>query len=90
MKRIVVPLDRIKYHRVTLPESTAMVLPEGERQLDNFDLCKRTLPRYRSDWELPYQMLYHKTYYKEKEVRDFINRNFDKFRNVHKRLKVTW
>lgn len=40
----------------------------GERFLDNQEVCqllhvsKRTLQRYRSSGELPYQTIYHKTY----------------------------
>ena len=51
---------------------------DGERLLDNQDLClllqvsKRSLQRYRSIGVLPYVMLRHKTYYKESEVLRFI------------------
>ena len=57
---------------------------EGERLLDNQDMCqllnvsKRTLQRYRSSGELPYQNIYHKTYYKESDVEAFIKSNFTK------------
>jgi len=57
---------------------------DGERLLDNQDLCqllhvsKRTLQRYRSSGELPYQTIYHKTYYKESDVGKFIKLNFEK------------
>ena len=56
----------------------------GERFLDNQEVCqllhvsKRTLQRYRSSGELPYQMLYHKTYYRESDVEAFIRKNFAK------------
>ncbi|MDR1883966.1 MAG: helix-turn-helix domain-containing protein [Prevotella sp.] len=59
-------------------------LLEGERLLDNQDVCqmlnvsKRTLQRYRSSGELPYQMLYHKTFYRESDVEAFIKANFVK------------
>ncbi len=59
-------------------------LLEGERLLDNQDVCqllnvsKRTLQRYRSSGELPYQMVYHKTFYKESDVEAFIKANFAK------------
>lgn len=59
-------------------------LLEGERLLDNQDVCqmlnvsKRTLQRYRSSGELPYQMVYHKTFYKESDVEAFIKANFQK------------
>lgn len=56
----------------------------GERFLDNQEVCqllhvsKRTLQRYRSSGELPYQMIYHKTYYRESDVEAFIRKNFAK------------
>lgn len=58
----------------------------GEILLDNQDLCqllhvsKRTLQRYRSLGELPFQTIYHKTYYKESDVHTFIRENFNKKR----------
>ena len=57
---------------------------DGERLLDNQDVCqllhvsKRTLQRYRSSGELPYQMIYHKTYYKESDVDAFIKTHFNR------------
>lgn len=60
---------------------------DGEILLDNQDLCqllnvsKRTLQRYRSTGELPFQTVYQKTYYKESDVHKFIRENFDKKRN---------
>ncbi len=57
---------------------------DGERLLDNQDVCqllhisKRTLQRYRSSGELPYQTIYHKTYYKESDVDAFIKSHFIK------------
>lgn len=59
-------------------------LLDGERLLDNQDVCqklnvsKRTLQRYRSSGELPYKMIYHKTFYKESDVDAFIKTNFNK------------
>lgn len=56
---------------------------EGEAILDNQDVCqllqisKRTLQRYRSMKKLPYHTLYHKTYYKESDVHNFIRDHFD-------------
>lgn len=58
----------------------------GERLLDNEDLCrmlnvsKRSLQRYRTSGYLPYQMLYHKTFYKEPDVVRFIETKFSEFR----------
>jgi hypothetical protein len=59
---------------------------DGEYLLDNQDLClllnvsKRTLQRYRSSGELPFQTVYQKTYYKESDVHKFIRENFNKKR----------
>lgn len=63
---------------------------DGELLFDNQDLCqllhvsKRTLQRYRATGELPFQTLYHKTYYKESDVHKFIRENFNKKRNGKK------
>lgn len=60
---------------------------DGELLLDNQDLCmllnvsKRTLQRYRSSGELPFQTLYQKTFYKERDVHKFIRENFNKKEN---------
>lgn len=57
---------------------------DGELLLYNQDLCmllnvsKRTLQRYRSSGELPFQTLYQKTFYKESDVHKFIRENFNK------------
>lgn len=57
---------------------------DGEYLLDNQDLCqllnvsKRTLQRYRSSGELPFQTIYHKTFYKESDVHKFLRENFNK------------
>lgn len=54
----------------------------GERLYDNQDVClllnisKRTLQRYR-DNGLKYHMILHKTYYREKDLHEFIRRYFD-------------
>jgi predicted DNA-binding transcriptional regulator AlpA len=81
-ERFMLRFDRLdKYlERMALKEK----LLEGERLLDNQDVCqllnisKRTLQRYRSSGELPYQMIYHKTFYKESDVEAFIKANFAK------------
>lgn len=71
-------LDKMSKHRNIL---------DGELLLDNQDLCqllhisKRTLQRYRSTGELPFQTVYQKTYYKESDVHTFIRENFNKKRN---------
>lgn len=84
-ERLIARLDRIERHleKMSIKEK----LLEGERLLDNQDVCqllnvsKRTLQRYRSSGELPYQMLYHKTFYKESDVQVFIKANFAKGEN---------
>lgn len=81
-ERLIVRFDRIERHleKMAIKEK----LLEGERLMDNQDLCqllnvsKRTLQRYRSSGELPYQMVYHKTFYKESDVEAFIKANFQK------------
>ena len=54
----------------------------GERLLDNQDLCrllnvsKRTLQRYRSAGELHYITIHHKIFYTEKNVAKFMTEHF--------------
>ncbi|MDH8702519.1 hypothetical protein M2138_001885 [Dysgonomonadaceae bacterium PH5-43] len=77
-------LDKMSKHRNML---------DGELLLDNQDLCmllnvsKRTLQRYRATGELPFQTLYHKTYYKESDVHAFIRTNFNKKRGNNNKNK---
>lgn len=77
-------LDKMSKHRNML---------DGELLLDNQDLCmllnvsKRTLQRYRATGELPFQTLYHKTYYKERDVHAFIRTNFNKKRGNNNKNK---
>ncbi len=58
---------------------------DGERLLDNQDLCellntsKRSIQRYRSSGTLKYHMLWHKVYYKESEVQQFLESHFEEF-----------
>ena len=81
-ERLIVRFDRIERHleKMAIKEK----LLEGERLLDNQDVCqllnvsKRTLQCYRSSGELPYQMIYHKAFYKESDVETFIKSNFAK------------
>lgn len=74
-------LDKMSKHRNVL---------DGKLLLDNQDLCmllnvsKRTLQRYRSKGELPFQTLYQKTFYKESDVHKFIRMNFNKKRGNNK------
>lgn len=84
MHRVMQKLESIE-KACTAREET-VPLPSGERLLDNEDLCrmlnvsKRSLQRYRTSGYLPYQMLYHKTFYKESDVITFIETKFNEFR----------
>jgi len=56
---------------------------DGERLLDNTDLCfmlncsKRTLQRLRASGHLPHRRINQKTYYLSSEVRDFIRNHLN-------------
>lgn len=84
MARIMDRFDKIDRKLDKMSQRRNML--DGELLLDNQDLCqllnvsKRTLQRYRSTGELPFQTLYHKTYYKESDVHTFIRLNFNKKR----------
>ncbi|MBK7479799.1 MAG: helix-turn-helix domain-containing protein [Bacteroidales bacterium] len=83
MQRILSRLDEV----VNKLEDSGEEVPlfDGEKLLDNYDVCrmlnvsKRTLQRYRSSGELPFQMIYHKTFYKESDVMKFIETHFSRF-----------
>lgn len=82
MERI---MDRFDKQDKTLDKmSKRRNMLDGELLFDNQELCqllhvsKRTLQRYRSKGELPFQTVYHKTYYKESDVHFFIRENFNK------------
>ena len=55
----------------------------GERLYDNQEVClllrisKRTLQRYRNNGVLKFYSIYHKTYYKESDLHEFIRNNID-------------
>ncbi|MDR2410129.1 MAG: helix-turn-helix domain-containing protein, partial [Bacteroidales bacterium] len=63
--------------------STNKVFDNGEKPLDNQDLClmlhvsPRTLQRYRSEGLLPFSKRGQKIYYKTSDVREFVYRNGD-------------
>ena len=88
MQRLSERLERIEKLCAGDVEQPLSILPDGERLLDNYDLCrmlnisKRTLQRYRTSGELPYEMIYHKTFYRESDVLRFIERNFSNFRKL--------
>ncbi len=91
MERI---MDRFDKQDKTLDKmSKRRNMLDGELLLDNQDLCmllnvsKRTLQRYRATGELPFQTLYHKTYYKESDVHAFIRTNFNKKRGNNNKNK---
>ena len=90
MQRLSERLERIEKLCAGDVEQPLSILPDGERLLDNYDLCrmlnisKRTLQRYRTSGELPYEMIYHKTFYRESDVLRFIERNFSNFRKLKK------
>ena len=86
MQRLMSCLERIE-SRQPLPEKdNRPLMPNGDKLLDNFDLCmmlnvsKRTLQRYRASGDLPSQMIYHKTLYKESDVVKFIEMHFSRYR----------
>lgn len=82
MERIMVRFD--KQDKVLEKINCQKVMLDGERLLDNQDLCqllhvsKRTLQRYRVSGELPFYSVYQRTYYKESDVHAFIRTNFNK------------
>ncbi len=88
MKRIMERFDRNEKMLAALSskEVKAEKYLDGERLLDNQDLCqllqtsKRSLQRYRSSGALTYHMLWHKVYYKESDVQLFIKSYFKEFR----------
>ena len=98
MKRIMERFDRNEKILATLAckdIKTAKYL-DGERLLDNQDLCqllqtsKRSLQRYRSSRALTYHILWHKVYYKESDVQEFLKTHFKEFegKNMAKREKA--
>ena len=97
MKRIMERLDRNEKLLAALSskEVNAAKYLDGERLLDNQDLCqllqtsKRSLQRYRSSGALTYHMLWHKVYYKESDVQLFIKSYFKEFRKENNGEKVS-
>jgi len=94
-------MERFDRHEQMLASLTGREVKEvkyldGERLLDNQDLCqllqtsKRSVQRYRSSGTLRYHMLWHKVYYKESDVQDFLENHFEEFggRQRKKRKKV--
>lgn len=88
MERLVERFDRLDDTKNEEIPSRPMI--DGIPLLDNQDVCqilkisKRTLQRYRTSKTLPYHMVYHKTWYKEDEVQEFLITHFDE---NHKRMR---
>jgi len=82
MERIMDRFDQLEKVIQKLNKRDNML--EGERLYDNQDVCqllnisKRTLQRYRSNGELPFHSIYHKTYYKESDLHTFIRTHFER------------
>jgi len=93
IRRVLERLDRIEKILEVLnsKDGTPAKLLDGERLLDNQDLCqllqtsKRSLQRYRSSGALTYHMLWHKVYYKESDVQLFLNKHAKEFRNDNRK-----
>ena len=87
MKRIMERFDRNEQLIASLTgkEYKEVKYLDGERLLDNQDLCEllntstRSIQRYRSSGTLKYQMLWHKVYYKESDVQEFLKTHFEEF-----------
>jgi hypothetical protein len=88
MKRIMDRFDRNEKILATLANKEVKPVKylDGERLLDNQDLCqllqtsKRSLQRYRSSGALAYHLLWHKVYYKESDIQLFLKRYAKEFR----------
>jgi hypothetical protein len=90
MRRIMERFDKIeRQNQPDAPENRTL-MPDGDGLMDNADLCrmlnvsKRTLQRYRTSGELPFKMIYHKTYYKESDVVKFVEKHFSRFGKMKK------
>lgn len=94
-KRIMERLDRNQKMLEVLinQDGKPAKLLDGERLLDNQDLCqllqtsKRSLQRYRSSGSLTYHMLWHKVYYKESDVQLFLCKHAKEYKNGSREIK---
>lgn len=81
MERLLEQLEKL-FRAASIKEKKHANYLNGEKLYDNQDIClllnisKRTLQRYRDDG-LKYYTILHKTYYKEKDLHEFIHRYFD-------------
>ena len=84
MKRIMERFDRLENMIEKPEEKKEMLTVDGERLYDNQDLfflfhiCKRTLQRYRSECGLKSIRMEQKTYYRESDVKKFIEEQAEK------------
>ena len=81
MERLLEQLEKL-FRVASMKEKKHANYLNGEKLYDNQDVClllnisKRTLQRYR-DNGLRFYTILHKTYYKEKDLHEFIRRYFD-------------
>lgn len=86
MERLLEQLEKL-FRAASIKEKKHANYLNGEKLYDNQDIClllnvsKRTLQRYR-DNGLKYYTILHKTYYKEKDLHEFIRRYFDNSEEV--------
>jgi hypothetical protein len=92
MTRIMERFDRLEHKLDRLDEQAQQTLTiDGERLYDNqdicllFNVCKRTLQRYRTLGWLNYKRIDQKVYYTEPDVKKFIEERTGK----KKRLSVS-
>ena len=88
MKRIMERFDRLE-NKIDKPEEQVKApIIDGERLYDNqdlcmlFNICKRTLQRYRTLGWLTYIRIDQKAYYKESEVKKFIEARASKKKKI--------
>ena len=87
MSKIMERFDRHERMLCTLTgkEIKEAMYVDGERLLDNQDLCqllqtsKQSVQRYRSSGMLRYRKLRHKTYYTESDVQEFLKKHLETF-----------
>lgn len=92
MHEIITRLDRQEQLLQSLKgtEIKEVMYVDGERLLDNQDLCqllqtsKQSLQRYRSSGMLRYRKLRHKTYYTESDVQEFLKTHLETFSAGHR------
>jgi len=91
MNRIMERFDRLENIFGKPEEKKKIITLDGERLYDNQDLlflfhiCKRTLQRYRTHCGLKSIKWEQKTYYKESDVKKFIEEQAER-----KKMKINW